>query len=79
MQISSSARARLVVEHVCVGYVLVKVAMPVGPAAQSYKLDLSRQVFFFLTHLHHNRRKNDPQDLKKKWSRKMRPAFLYNL
>jgi hypothetical protein len=27
----------------------------------------------------HNRPKNDAQDLKKKWSRKTRPAFLYNL
>jgi hypothetical protein len=44
---------------------------------QSYKLDLSRQVFF-LTRFYHNRRKNDPHDLKK-WSRKTRPAFLYNL
>ena len=33
---------------------------------------------FFLTRFFHNCLKNDAQDLKK-WSRKTRPAFLYNL
>ena len=33
---------------------------------------------FFLTRFFHNFLKNDAQDLKK-WSRKTRPAFLYNL
>ena len=37
-----------------------------------------RDRYFFLTRFFHNRPKNDAPDLKK-WSRKTRPAFLYNL
>jgi hypothetical protein len=40
---------------------------------RSYKLDLSRLVFF-LTRFYHNRRKNDPQDLKNGVERRV-PRF----